>query len=540
MPRIVRKRGGDLDRRHVRQRWLSPRSRTRYHVRKRPDGSPDARYIVLVSLASLDPNACYRALRARDRRFDGAFFVAVHSTGIYCRPICPARPVAFDRCTFYGRAAEAEREGYRACFRCRPELAPGLAPMDSTPRLVRRAAAEIDSGSLDEHSVEALAMTLGVSSRHLRRAMEAELGVSPIEYAQTRRLALAKQLLHDTTLPLTDVAFAAGFGSVRRFNALFKKTFARAPSEVRRTRLARANEGASDAIILRLEYRPPLAWESLLAFLRGRAIPGVERIEGGGYRRTVRVGSHVGWLSVRHADGEAPVLLASVSTSLVPRLTTIVARLRALFDLDAQPHVITEHLRRDVLLRPLLARAPGLRLPGAFDPFEMAVRAVLGQQVSVKGATTLCGRLVDAFGTPVALGDGAPEGLRAVFPTAAELARVPLAKLRTIGLPEARAATILGLASNVSMGHIDLSGGIPPETSIEALESLPGIGPWTAHYLAMRALRWPDAFVAGDLGVRKALGMISSRAAEERAEPWRPWRAYAVMLLWSSLSLPAR
>lgn len=297
----------------------------------------------------LDPIVCYRALRARDRRFDGTFFVAVHSTGIYCRPICPARPVAFDRCTFYARAAEAERGGYRACFRCRPELAPGLAPMDSTPRLVRRAAAEIDSGSLDDHGVEALATQLGVSSRHLRRAMEAELGVSPIEYAQTRRLALAKQLLHDTTLPLADVAFAAGFGSVRRFNALFKKTFSRAPSEVRRSRLARLeplnDDGVTDAITLRLDYRPPLAWEGLLSFLRGRAIPGVESIEGGEYRRTVRLGTHVGWLAVRHAEGDVPALLASVSTSLVPRLTTIVARLRAMFDLDAQPRPSSPRFR---------------------------------------------------------------------------------------------------------------------------------------------------------------------------------------------------
>ena len=503
---------------------------------------------MVVSLAPLDPSACYRALRARDRRFDGAFFVAVHSTGIYCRPICPARAVAFDRCSFYKRAAEAEREGYRACFRCRPELAPGLAPMDSTPRLVRRAAAEIDSGSLDEQGVEALAATLGVTARHLRRAMEAELGVSPIEYAQTRRLALAKQLLHDTRLSLADVAFAAGFGSVRRFNALFKKTFARAPSDVRRSRLAHTGHTgacAGDAITLRLDYRPPLAWDSLLAFLRGRAIPGVEIIEGGEYRRTVRVGTRVGWVSVRHADGDVagrrrnvPALLASVSTSLVPCLTSIIARVRALFDLDGQPELIAEHLGKDALLRALIVRAPGLRLPGAFEPFEMSVRAVLGQQVSVKGATTLCGRLVEAFGTPVDLGEGVPEGLRALFPSAAELAKVPLAKLRAIGLPEARAATILGLASKVSTGHIDLSGTSPPEGTIEALEALRGIGPWTSHYLAMRALRWPDAFVAGDLGVRKALGVTSSCAAEERAAPWRPWRAYAVMLLWSSLSIP--
>ena len=499
--------------------------------------------MLLVALTPLDHDVCYRALRARDRRFDGTFFVAVHSTGIYCRPICPARPVASAGCTFYGTAAEAETGGYRACFRCRPELAPGLAPMDSTPRLVRSATAAIDAGALDERSgddpaargVEALATTLGVSSRHLRRAMEAELGVTPIAYAQSRRLALAKRLLHDTTLPLTQVAFAAGFGSVRRFNALFKKTFARPPRDVRRSRLATAAD-VSDAITLRLDYRPPLAWPALLEFLAGRAIPGVESIEGDEYRRTVRLGEHVGWLSVRSAPDGAPALLARVSTSLVPRLTTVIARLRALFDLDAQPHVIEAHLRTDRLLRPLIDRALGLRLPGVFDPFEMAVRAVLGQQVSVKGATTLCGRLVAAFGTPAGLAADAPLGLHALFPTAAELAEVPAATLRTIGLPASRAATIAGLARHVSMGLVDLSGAMPPEVTVEALQTLRGIGPWTAHYLAMRALRWPDAFVAGDLGVWKALGVTNAHAAEARAEAWRPWRSYAVMLLWSSLT----
>ncbi len=516
-----------------------------WDVRKWPDGAPAARYILAVALTPLDHDVCYRALRARDRRFDGTFFVAVHSTGIYCRPICPARPVASAGCTFYGTAVEAENGGYRACFRCRPELAPGLAPMDSTPRLVRRATAAIDRGALDERAgddaaergVEALASALGVSSRHLRRAMEAELGVTPIAYAQSRRLALAKRLLHDTTLPLTQVAFAAGFGSVRRFNALFKKTFARPPRDVRRSRLATAGD-VTDAITLRLDYRPPLAWAALLEFLAARAIPGVESIEGQEYRRTVRLGADVGWLSVRSAPaGErAPALLARVSTSLVPRLATVIARLRALFDLDAQPHVIEAHLRTDRLLRPLIERAPGLRLPGVFDPFEMSVRAVLGQQVSVKGATTLCGRLVAAFGEPAALAADAPLGLRALFPTAAGLAAVPAATLRAIGLPEARAATIVGLASNVSSGHIDLSGAVPPEVTVAALQKLRGIGPWTAHYLAMRALRWPDAFVAGDLGVWKALGVTTARAAEERAEAWRPWRSYAVMLLWSSLT----
>ena len=485
----------------------------------------------------LDARSCYRALRARDRRFDGTFFVAVRTTGIYCRPICPARTPAADRCSFFAHAAEAEREGYRACFRCRPELAPGLAPVDSTPRLVRHAVAEIDSGSLDERSIDALAGDLGVTARHLRRAMETELGVSPVEYAQTKRLALAKQLLHDTSLPLADVAFASGFGSIRRFNALFKKTFSRAPSEVRRNHHAPAHEAnGAGAITLRLDYRPPFAFDEALAFLALRAIRGVEVVGDGSYRRTVRIGDATGSLEVRQASGDVPALVAHVSMSLAARLTTIVAKLRTLFDLDAQPEVVRDHLAADPKLARLVGERPGLRLPGSFDTFEMAVRAVLGQQVSVKGATTLCARLVTAFGDPVPQDAGLAAELTSFFPTAAALARVPVARMREIGLPEARARTIIELARAVASGRIDLSGRAAPEETIAALQGLPGIGPWTAHYLAMRAMHWPDAFPAGDLGVKKALGLKSERETEARAERWRPWRAYAVMHLWGSLA----
>jgi AraC family transcriptional regulator of adaptative response / DNA-3-methyladenine glycosylase II len=477
----------------------------------------------------LDRDACYRALRARDRRFDGAFFVAVSTTGIYCRPICPARVPGKDRCAFFARAAEAERAGYRACFRCRPELAPGLAPIDTIPSLVRRAAAALDAGSLDHEGVDVLAARLGVSARHLRRAMEAELGVSPVEYAQTRRLALAKRLLQDSSLPITEVAFAAGFGSVRRFNALFSARFHRAPTDVRRR--APTPSAAGETIAIRLDFRPPLAWSALLGFLAARAVPGVERVVDGAYLRTVRLGERTGSLSVAPKGGGAPSLLATVSLSLAPELTTVIARLRALFDLDAQPHVIAEHLRGDARLAPLVRRAPGLRLPGAFDPFEVAVRAVLGQQISVKGATTLAGRLAGAFGRPTL----APWGPAVLFPTAAELAGAPVAALRAIGLPEARARTILDLARAVLLGTLDLSSSAAPAAAIAGLLRLRGVGPWTAQYIAMRALGWPDAFVAGDLGVRKALGLASARAAEARAEQWRPWRAYAVMHLWTAL-----
>ncbi len=479
-----------------------------------------------MSSVPLDPKSCYRAVRARDRRFDGTFFVGVRTTGIYCRPICPARTPARERCAFFARAAEAERAGFRACFRCRPELSPGLAPVDSLPRLVRTAAARIDAGFLNEQSVDVLASELGVTSRHLRRAMESEIGVSPVEYAQTRRLALAKQLLHDTVLPLGDVAFASGFASIRRFNALFRQRFGSAPSALRR-RVPRRE--ASDAVTLRLDYRPPLDWPTLLDFLRERAILGVETVTEDEYRRTVVLGEVKGSLTVRPAKENSSALVATVSLSLVPKLTEVVGRLRALFDLDAQPHVIAEHLRQDWMLRSLVARRPGLRVPGSFDPFEMAVRAVLGQQVSVRAATTLSGRLAGSFGR--ATGE---HGV--LFPSARALSRVSIESMQKIGLPRSRASTVIALARAVEEGAVDLGAASEPESFLERLQRVPGIGPWTAHYLAMRALRWPNAFPASDLGVQKALRVSTARAAEARATHWQPWRAYGVMHLWCSLS----
>lgn len=416
---------------------------------------------------------------------------------------------------FVARAAEAERLGYRACFRCRPELAPGNANVDATSRLVGRAVQAIEGGRLETASLEELSRELGVSSRHLRRAMETEIGVSPIEYAQTKRLALAKQLLHDTKLSLADVAFASGFKSVRRFNDLFRERFGRPPSEVRKTLDARSD---SAEIVLRLEYRPPLAWDALLDFLRGRAIGGIETVTDDEYARTVRIGDDAGTIRVRHAGGKAPALVAHVSMSLRTRLTTIAARLRVLFDLDAQPLAIADYLSSDARLAKLVGRTPGLRLPGAFDPFETSVRAVLGQQISVARATGLARRLVERYGA---------------FPTASELARKKASDVREIGMPMARAETLVRLARAVDGGDVDLNG--DPEVAVAALVTIPGIGPWTAQYIAMRAMHWPDAFPGADLGVKKALGTDDVRRIEKRAERWRPWRAYAVMHLWRSL-----
>ena len=478
---------------------------------------------------TLDPDTCHGALRARDARFDGLFFVGVTTTGIYCRPICPARTPGRDRCRFFASAALAEKDGFRACFRCRPELAPGRGPVDAVAVLARQAAARIDAGYLNDHSVDQLADRLGVTARHLRRALEAELGVTPIELAQTRRLALAKQLLHDSRLGLTEIAFAAGFASVRRFNAAFRERFGRAPGALRRT-LDHAAPVGDDAIRVRLDVRPPFDGGALLEFLAGRAIPGVEQVEAGAYRRSVIVDGHAGWLVARLEPRRAAVELI-VSASLSPRLMAVVARVRALFDADAHPAVIAERLGADPTLAAAIAARPGLRVPGGFDGFELAVRAILGQQVSVAAATTLSGRLVDRLGSA---NPGAPPGVDRHFPTAARLADAGPAAIAAIGLPAARAGSIARLAEEVAAGRLDVGPGAAPEATITALEALPGIGPWTAHYLAMRALRWPDAFPAGDLIVRRALGVATSRAADERAAPWRPWRAYAAMHLWKA------
>ena len=478
----------------------------------------------------LDPDSCYRALRAKDRRFDGVFFVAVASTHVYCRPICPARPVRREGCRFYRLAAEAERDGYRACLRCRPELAPGNAPLDGPSRLVARAVKAIEAHAGEEAlDVEALSGRLGCSSRHLRRSMQAELGLSPIQLDQSRRLALAKQLLHDSTLSLAEIAFASGFGSVRRFNAAFAQRCGMPPSRVRQGR----ERVRSDAFTLRLDHRPPLDWHALLAFLAARAIPGVEQVQDGAYLRVVSLGGVRGWLSIQpfedkpHAD--RPQLRASLSASLSPVVRPVVARLRRLFDLDAEPLRIADHLGADPALRPFRM---GLRVPGAFDGFELGVRAILGQQVSVRGASTLAGRIAQRFGDPF---DSPCPGLTHSFPSVATLAATSEDALAQVGLPRARAATLRAFAVAVNNRALLLEPGVDVEETLEALQRVPGIGDWTAQYVAMRALGWPDAFPSSDLGLRKALGGMGPKEILSRAEGWRPWRAYAAMQLWHSL-----
>jgi AraC family transcriptional regulator of adaptative response / DNA-3-methyladenine glycosylase II len=486
-----------------------------------------------VTSPTLSGDACYRALSARDARFDGVFFVAVKTTGVYCRPICPARTPGRARCEFFVRAAEAERAGYRACFRCRPELAPGNASTDASNRLAQQAAARIEAGYLNEHSIDELAAQLGVTSRHLRRTIQAELGASPVELAQTARLSLAKHLLHDSKLSLADVAFASGFASVRRFNSLMRARFGKAPTLLRREHGAAK---AADFVALRLDYRAPLDFASLLEFLGGRAIASVESIQGGEYARSLAIGEHRGVLAVS-ADDARGVLRARVSLGLAPKLMEITAKLRGLFDLSARPDVIARDLKRDPLLKPLVTVRPGLRVPGSMDGFETAVRTILGQQVSVRGATTLSGRFAARFGTPIELpAFAAGASVSRVFPSAELIANAAVSDVRAIGMPVKRAETIVRLARAVAEREVELVAGADPERTMAALVALPGIGPWTASYLAMRVLRWPNAFPAGDLVLHRALGARNAKAAIERARSFEPWRAYAVIHLWRAWS----
>jgi AraC family transcriptional regulator of adaptative response / DNA-3-methyladenine glycosylase II len=476
----------------------------------------------------LDPAACYRAMRARDARFDGRFFVAVRTTGIYCRPVCPAPPPRRENCTFVACAAAAEEAGYRACLRCRPEAAPGTPAWQGSSATVTRALRLIEAGALDDAGVGALAAKLGVGDRHLRRLFATHLGASPQAVAATRRSHFAKQLIDQTAMPMAEIAFAAGYASVRRFNDAIRGAFRRPPRALRRA--AHRGREASDASVeLRLAYRPPYAWDELLAFLAARAIPNVECVTGGAYRRSFRQGDALGWLEVSPlpASHQLRVRIRAVGA---PRLIDLARRVHALFDLGAAPDAIAAALRDDPALARALRAAPGIRVPGALDGFELAVRAILGQQVSVRAATTLAGRLVAQFGEKLP-DDCLPASQGAVptceFPSAERLADADVA---SIGLPAARAGAIRALARQVADG-LRLEPSADPDAVRAALLALPGVGEWTAAYIAMRALREPDAFPAGDLGLRRALGVGAPELAR-RAEVWRPWRAYAAMLLW--------
>lgn len=484
----------------------------------------------------LDAKTCYAALLACDSRFDGRFFVGVASTGIYCRPVCRARTPKGENCSFYPSAAAAEASGFRPCLRCRPEMAPGLARVDAEARLARLAAQRMETDGLSDQTIAGLANSLGVTDRHLRRVFAGEYGVSPVVWLQTQRLLTAKQLLTDTPLPITQVAMDAGFGSVRRLNVLFRKHYDCSPADFRKT--AGTRHDSEEPITLLLAYRPPFAWGTLLGFLGERAVPGVEHVDSSRYRRTVSItkkgATQKGWISVSNCP-ERNVLAVTLPSSLFPVLNQVLARVRFLFDVNCTPEEIQEKLGA-MRIGGDLVFEPGLRLPGCFDPFEMTVRAILGQQVTVRAARTLAMRLASQLGEPV---QTPFKELTVTFPTIERICALehPVEDhLGPLGITGARARSIRALAEALRQGAIRLGPGADPEREMKNLAALPGFGPWTVQYLAMRALGWPDAFPHTDHGVKKALGNLPPKDILALAQGWAPWRSYATLSLWNHLA----
>jgi AraC family transcriptional regulator of adaptative response / DNA-3-methyladenine glycosylase II len=486
---------------------------------------------------------CYRALQSRDSRFDGLIFVGVTSTGIYCRPVCPARTAKFENCRFFSSAAAAQEAGFRPCLRCRPETAPDLASWRGTSNTVSRALALINEGALDGDgaSVESLAERLGLGERQLRRLFLQHLGASPISVAQTRRVLFAKQLIHETQMSMTDIALAAGFGSIRRFNELFRDLFDRPPTALRRKTPA-IPAGTEAKVTLRLRYRPPYDWDSMLSFLQARAIPGVEVIEKGSYWRTVEMDGSVGSVEIRHLP-QRQSLSVTIRFPNVKSLPAIVARVRRVFDLGADIETIDAHLSRDPWLRSLVAQRPGLRAPGGWDGFELAVRAILGQQITVTAARRLAGQLVALHGKAISVAQTAHPALTHVFVTAKRLAR---AKSLGLGMPASRQTSLQAFAKAAIADPNLFRPFGTIEEAIARLRTIRGVGEWTAQYIALRAIREMDAFPASDIGLLRGAARIdgtrsTSASLLDRAESWRPWRAYAAQHLWAeaATTIPA-
>jgi AraC family transcriptional regulator of adaptative response / DNA-3-methyladenine glycosylase II len=484
----------------------------------------------------VDKEALYAAFAAKDARFDGRFFVGVSTTRIYCRPVCRAKRPGADNCTFFDTAAAAEQAGYRPCLLCRPECAPGRAVTDASANLARRAARMLEERCGAGEPIEDIAARLGYTGRHLRRVFMEEYHVSPVRFLQTCRLLLAKNLLTDTRLSVVDVAMAAGFGSLRRFNDVFREHYRLPPAALR----TRASGGTKphDSLTLALGYRPPYRWDALLGFFAGRAIAGVEVVRDGAYVRTVRCltadGKPVsGVLRVENRSADN-TLAVTLSDSLLPVLPQVLARIKRQFDLHCDPAAVHDILKEMNALRPGLALI-GTRLPGCFNPFEMAVRAVLGQQITVKAAGTLAARIAGAFGTPLATG---VDGLTHVFPAPEDILAIGDAiesRFGELGVTSARSRTIRALARSFAQNEIDFDDCARPEQDIAKLTAIRGIGSWTANYIAMRAMGWTDAFLETDYGVKKALQPLGPKDIRELAARWRPWRSYATVNLWNSL-----
>jgi AraC family transcriptional regulator of adaptative response / DNA-3-methyladenine glycosylase II len=497
----------------------------------REPGRPD-HAILAVMTHDLDFAGRYRAVRSRDPRFDGWFFTAVTSTGIYCRPSCPAATPRREHVRFYPTAAAAQEAGFRACKRCIPGAVPGSPAWDLTADLAGRAMRLIADGTVEREGVPGLARRLGYSERQVRRNLLADLGAGPLALARAQRAHVARLLLETTDLPATEVAFAAGFGSLRQFNATIREVFASPPLALRAARRPGAPM-PSGRIVLRLARREPFAWEALLAFLAARAVPGVEEVDGGVYRRSLRLPHGPAIVELVAAEG---AVLATLALGDPRDLGPAVARVRRLLDLDADPVAVDEALGADPLLADLVAAVPGRRSPGAADGAEVAVRAVLGQGITVAAARTLAARLVAAHGTALAAGSG---GVTHLFPTAADLAALDPA---TLPGPAPRRDALHGIVGAIARGDLALDAGADRAEATRRLLAIRGVGPWTAGYVAMRALGDPDAFPAGDVALRHAIaargGPGDPRGIAALAARWRPWRAYAVHHFWASLGAP--
>jgi AraC family transcriptional regulator, regulatory protein of adaptative response / DNA-3-methyladenine glycosylase II len=473
---------------------------------------------------NLDWRVCSRARLSRDARFDGKFFIGALGSGVYCRPICPAPTCKEENVRYYPTAAAAAEAGFRPCLRCRPECSPGTAAWSGSSNTVSRALRLISESGLEDGGVEVLAERLGVGSRHLRRLFLQHLGATPSAVAQTRRLHFAKKLIDETRLPMNQIAISSGFGCVRRFNAAISKAYQRTPTQIRSLVRQKITQ-PENQYLFRLRFRPPYNWKGMLAFLQARAIPGVESVEDGTYRRSICVNGNRGHFAVS-LDEANHALVVRVQFGDPGSLFFIIERIRAMFDLNADWAAIVQSLRTDPVLTGPVDAAPGLRVPGCWNGFELAIRAILGQQVTVKGATALAGRMVRAFGQ----GFPCAGNLTHIFPSAEVLAD---ASLDGIGLTTARAQTIRLLARAVVDKQVRFHGVVDLDDFLERMEEIPGIGKWTAQYVAMRALGEPDAFPSGDLGLLRALNLRSSRELERRSEAWQPWRAYATMYLWT-------
>jgi AraC family transcriptional regulator of adaptative response / DNA-3-methyladenine glycosylase II len=472
----------------------------------------------------LDWKICSRARLSRDARFDGKFFIGVAGSGVYCRPICPAPTAKEKNVRYFSSAAAAAEAGFRPCLRCRPECSPGTPAWLGTSNTVSRALRLIGESGLEDGGVESLAERLGVGSRHLRRLFLQHLGATPSAVARTRRLHFVKKLIDETTLPMNHIAAAGGFGCVRRFNDAILKTYHRTPTQIRRIARRKITLPENE-YVFRLGFRPPYNWEGMLAFLRPRATRGVEEVTTDTYRRTISLNGSDGYFEAS-LDENRLGLVVRIQFGDSRALFLIIERIRRMFDLSADWQAITARLRRDPALARRIEASPGLRVPGSWDGFELAVRAILGQQVTVKGASVLAARLASQFGRPIL----ATGGLTHLFPTPQVLVD---AKLSNVGLTTARGETIRCLARAVCDGQIQFDRIVAIEPFLARLCEIPGIGDWTAQYVAMRALGEPDAFPSTDLGLLRALNLLDPRELERRAEGWRPWRAYAAMYLWS-------